>query len=256
MARLFDDPKRRIARAKEHIDDIETGITEFLKSQPYTRVIETDPQTRNKIHKIKLTENIPDVLLSQTEEVVEGLRSVLDKCGFAAAKASGNNRLKGTYFPIADTDQEITDSVIGRGRCKDVPDDILTLFRSFQPHKTGNPPIWALNKLAGGSKHRILVPVGMAVGNAFMESFRAPGRVVRMGFPPRWDWENDEMELCVVGPDPSDEPQYEMHLQMFVELSPIDDVRLGEAARALRAIAGEVERIALAAEAESVRLFG
>lgn len=251
MTDLFSNPKRRVARAKEHIDDLESGIKEFLRSQPYGRRVDVDPETGNKAHKVALTEPLPDRLLVQAMEVAEGLRAALDKAGFAAAHASGNTRLKSTYFPIADTAGNL-DNVI-RGRCKDLPQEVVALFRSFKAHKAGNPLLWGLNQLANGSKHRILIPVGVAVGNAFMETYCCAGLTVEMGFPPRWDSENDEMVLCVVGPDA--EPHYNMSLQMFVQIKQVDGLPRAPASTVFRAMASEVERVVVAAEAETIRLF-
>jgi hypothetical protein len=171
MSDIFNDPKRRIARAKEHIQDLDAGIDIFLKRRPYARCIDVDPTTGNKIHKIKLTMPVSDALLNQAVEIAEGLRATLDKTGFASAVAWGNTRLKETYFPIADTDAKIGTDVIGRVKCRDLHCDILSLFRRFQPYKAGNPLIWAVNQLANGTKHRILIPVGMSIGTAFISSF-------------------------------------------------------------------------------------
>jgi hypothetical protein len=244
----FRDPKRRIASAKNKIKDLDAGVQAFLAKKPYARVVDTDPDTGNKTHKVKLVLAFPDDLLDLADEIAEALRSALDKAGYAAAADSGNRRLKSTYFPIADTDAELETAVIGRGRCKDLPDEILTLFRSFKPYKAGNPLIWGVNQIANGAKHRILTPVGISLGNAFMESFRNPGLTVELSFPPRWDAEKDEMVLCIVGPDA--EPQYDMRFEMTVQMPPIAGLPRGPAVGVFGAMAREVENVLLATEAQ------
>lgn len=245
----FRDPKRRVASAKNKIKDLDAGVQTFLAKKPYATVVDTDPDTGNKAHKVKLTEAFPDALLDLADEIAEALRSALDKAGYAAAAELGNTRLKSTYFPIADTEGQIDTDVIGRGRCKDLPDQIISLFRAFKPYKTGNPLIWGVNQLANGTKHRILVPVGISVGNAFMNSFRNPGLTVRMAFPPQWDTEKDEMVLCVVGP--GSEPQYDMSLEMTVQMRPIAGMLRGPATGVFSAMAREVENVVLATEAQT-----
>jgi hypothetical protein len=59
MANPFDHPARRIARAKKHIEDLHAAIQAFLESHPYMTVVDTDPDTGNKIHKVKLTQEMP-----------------------------------------------------------------------------------------------------------------------------------------------------------------------------------------------------
>lgn len=255
MVDIFMDPLRRVARAKKHITDLDAGIQDFLSQQPYSRVIETDPNTGYEIHKVKLTAPFPDALLDQAVEIAEGLRAALDKAGYASAVTLGNTRLKGTYFPIADTDPQIDTDIIGRGRCSDLHSDILSLFRSFNPHKAGNPLIWALNQLANGSKHRILIPVGMSVGGGVMPSFSNPGRgYIQMGFPPRWDTENDEMVLVTA--EKTVQVQYQMSLEMFVEIRQMDGLGRGPAQAIFSAMAAEVERVVMATKAETARIMG
>jgi hypothetical protein len=252
MADPFSQPQRRIARAKEHIDELDEGIKLLLAKHPYTVLVETDPKTGNKVHKLKLTESIPPRLRSIAIETAEGLRSALDGFGFASAFLSGNRRLKGTYFPIADTDAKIDTDIIGRGRCKDIPDEILSIFRSFQPYKAGNPLIWGVNQVANGTKHRALIPIGFMIDRTFIESFKSPGLTIRVDFPPIWDSENDEMVLCVVAPD--NKPQYNMRFNMLICLSEVYGIFRDPAPRVLRTMAAEVERILMATEAECRRL--
>lgn len=247
---IFSEPKRRVSAAKEHINLLDAGIRLFLDSKPYAGVIDIDQGTGNETHKITLTNPIPDALLTLADQIVEGLRAALDKTGYVAARAAGNTRLRNTYFPIADTDQNI-DNLIGSNRCRDIPDDILKLFRSFKPYKAGNPLIWGLNQLANGSKHKILVPVGISIDSAFLESFHNPGLTIKMEFPPRWDPENNEMVFCIVGP--GSVPKYNVKFGMIIEIIPIDNAFHGQAADIFRKVAGEVERIILATENECLK---
>ncbi|MDP2294709.1 MAG: hypothetical protein Q8M24_04515 [Pseudolabrys sp.] len=151
MVDYFSDPRRRLARAKENIANLNAGIRAFTSKNPYSNIIDVDPQTQNKIHKVVLTDPIPDELFDLADEIVEALRSVLDKIGFAAASTLGATKLNSTYFPIADTDDDLKNGVLGRGRCRDLPEDIVQLFLSFNPTKSGNILIWAINQLANSA---------------------------------------------------------------------------------------------------------
>jgi hypothetical protein len=253
MTEYFREAKRRIARAKEHIDNLKTEIETFLDAHPYARIVEPHADGFNEAYKIKLTSPVPDQLGDLTVEIAEGLRAALDKAGFAAAVASGNQRLKGTYFPIADSPEQLETDVIGRGRCKDLPPEILNLFRSFKPYKNGNFAVWAVNLIANGSKHRILNAVGIGVGGGAIRNFFNPGYTAILKFPPVWDSEHDEMLLFVVGR--GSQVKYEFELAMTVALSPIDPGGHIPATEHLRIICGEVEKIVLATEAETARLL-
>ncbi len=230
------------------------AIRTFLQKHPYTRIVDTDPETGNKIHKVRLADPVPDGLNDRAVEIGEGLRAALDGAAFASAQATGNTRLKGTYFPISDTAAQLETDVIERGNCRDLPAEIVALFRSFKPYKDGNYLVWAMNKLANGTKHRILMPVGMATsGDGVLRNFECDGMVVEMGFPPRWDPENDEIILGIFGADAK--VQYDMSLAILVALRPFPETRRQPATDVFNAAAREVERIVMATEAETARIL-
>jgi hypothetical protein len=97
-------------------------------------------------------------------EILEATRSALDQCAYAAAKISGNTRLKRTQFPIADTFDNLTNLIIGRKVCQDVPAEIVNIFVGFHPYEGGNGELWALNKLRN-STHTSLVPIAVRGAN-------------------------------------------------------------------------------------------
>ena len=136
MSDRFEQPMRRIARAKEKIPEMLAQWRTFLSSNPYTYSVDPDPVTGNRLYKVKLAKPLPLVLVDLAAEAIEALRSALDKASYAAAECSGKINPKSCYFPIADSSIDL-ESVIKR-RCKDVPPDIVALFRMVKPHKDGN----------------------------------------------------------------------------------------------------------------------
>jgi hypothetical protein len=82
-------------------------------------------------------------------EIIEALRSALDQAGAACAVLTGKTNPKKSYFPFADSGPELTKVI--KGRCKDLPGEIISLFRSFQPYQGGNDPLWAMNKIAANT---------------------------------------------------------------------------------------------------------
>jgi hypothetical protein len=81
-------PKRRLARAKEHISNLETGAKAFFDKKPTAMRTEQDAQG-DIVVKIVLTEPFPDNLTDFAIEAAEGLRSALDQTGYAIAVAGG-----------------------------------------------------------------------------------------------------------------------------------------------------------------------
>jgi hypothetical protein len=252
MRDLFQSPKQRVGRAKHHIRTLKSRITKFRKKEPYTRVIETDTDGVTQLHKIKLTRKLPDSFTHNVVEVVEALRSALDQAASATAIASGIPEPRSSYFPIAGTASDLENVI--QGNCKDVPPDIVTLFRTFQPYKGGNDLIWALNRFRNINIHRVLVPVGTASGG-----IQARAGVLQAGpnssvgiLTPRWDGEKDEMIFARVGPGSN--IQYDFKFAFFVAFGDIEIIGGQPAIPVLEKMAAEVEKIILSTETESKRI--
>jgi len=249
----FQSPRRRLARAKEQIRHLNARAKAFFsgKKNPCTQVTETDADGITQLYKFKFTKPVPERLTDLAFEAAESLRSVLDQTGYATAIASGKTDPKATYFPIADSAVQLETDVIKRGRCKDLPPEIVALFRSFKPYKGGNDLIWALNRICNSSKHRLIVPIGMAVQGVRIRHMEISGTLAMLA--PHWDSEKDEMIFARVGP--GGKIQYDIELTFFIAFGEIDAVRGEPAVPLLSAMFGEVQRILLATEAQA-RLLG
>jgi hypothetical protein len=83
----FRSPKQRLTRARDKITQLKAAAEAFVKREPYARVVDIESGSGAELHKIKLTEGLPDLLTDLTMEIVEALRSVLDQAGFACARS-------------------------------------------------------------------------------------------------------------------------------------------------------------------------
>jgi hypothetical protein len=247
---LFASPQRRLTRAKEHIADVESSVGVFFDTKPYARFVERNAKGLEE-HKVRLTVNLPDRITDIAYEAIEALRSSLDQAAYAVAVASGVKRLDLVYFPIADDASQLQD--VMRGRLKDFPPDILTLFRTFKPYPGGNDMIWALNRVRRQAAHRLIVPVGTATAGAFVKhvsiSRPMPLKVFNV---PRWDSEKNEMICLITGPGV--DLEYDIDLTFFIAFGPVEGVAGLPVVDTLYAMAGEVERIIVNTEAEMRRL--
>jgi hypothetical protein len=161
----FFHPKARLKRAEEKISELDTTIWEYRYKHPPALVCEPDePDRLTKTYKFKFAAPFPDSWTHLPIEILEATRSALDQCAYAAAKISGNTRLKRTQFPIADTFDNLTNLIIGRKVCQDVPAEIVNIFVGFHPYEGGNGELWALNKLRN-STHTSLVPIAVRGAN-------------------------------------------------------------------------------------------
>jgi hypothetical protein len=183
MAISQDDPfysaKSRLKRAENKITELDTTIWEYRDKHPADLICEADkPDRRTKTYKFKFTAPFPDAWTHLPMEILEAIRSALDQCAYAAAKLSGNTRLKRTQFPIADSLDDLNNLITGRKVCQDVPDAIVAVFLRFKPYKGGNEELWALNKLRN-STHTELIPIAVRSANIHIRhSSRSTGELI------------------------------------------------------------------------------
>ena len=123
----FASPKRRLARARQHISDLRVAIQAFYDGGPYRMTVsELDPKSGNTIHKVKVIRRPSDEINNIVSEGIEALRSTLDQAAYVTAARNGTLHPKSAYFPFAETLVGLEASI--KGRCKDIPSEILTLF--------------------------------------------------------------------------------------------------------------------------------
>ncbi len=250
MRDIFAGPKSLLAGANEDINEREGQIRAFFDPEPYTLVIEHNRKTGFDTHKIKLTKKFPEKLSRLAAHIVADLRSVLDQAGFACATASGNTRLKQTYFPFARTKADINGVI--RRRCKDLPPEIVTLFRLFNAYRGGDNLLWALNAIANSRKHRVIVPIGQGTGGGIAKNFHCPGKIKSFAFPPIWNTTKNEVVLCEVGHDLN--TTYDLSISFYVAFGEIDVVGGQPVDRVLNTLSSKVSDILIATEAEAKRI--
>jgi hypothetical protein len=174
----FFNPKRRLQSAENKISDLDAAIWAYRHEHPPDLIFEADePDRHTKTYKFKFTAPFPDEWVDLPMEILEATRSALDQCAYAAAKLSGNTRLKATQFPIGDSLDGLNHLITGRKVCQDVPDTIVAVFVRFKPYKGGNDDLWALNKLRN-STHARLLPIAVRGANIHIRhSARSTGEL-------------------------------------------------------------------------------
>jgi hypothetical protein len=240
----------RLARGYEHISELERQIRSFLANKPYELVRDIDPSDGRYQHlKFKFSDRLPERATFLATEALEALRFALDQAGYAAAVASGKVSPKRTQFPIADSPGELDNLIDGRKVCRDVPEKVVRLFRSFKPYKGSGSTLWALNKLRN-SGHKKLIPVAIGGALITLHDHSGPGNI--MPVSPVYDSAENEI---VFGRAPIEQQlHYNVRPTFNVCFDQTevagDEYVFGFLARSAR----EVERIIVSTEAECRRL--
>ena len=211
----FESSWRKIARSEEHFHELELKIQEFVQAAPYERVVEADSEKPDHVvHKMKLTQPLPDSLGEIAGDIVHNLRSALDNAGYTVAVAMGIKDPKYCAFPFAGSLAQMANSL---GRCKELPKEMQSLFVGFQPYFGGDNYLWALNEMCAADKHKMLTPIGTGI-------FRQKASVRGTGFfsmpdPHVWDRTRNEMDIITLGPNA--EFDYTFEFQIFVAINDI-----------------------------------
>jgi hypothetical protein len=243
--------RRKLARAKKHIVDLDRKIGAFIKKHPCAKVVERDLQRAKEIHKIKLVKQIPSFLEDIASDAVVNMRAALDHAGYAVAVAANPMRKnpRNTAFPFAGNAVELENAI--KGRSKDIPKEILTLFRNLKPYKGGNDLLCALNEICNAEKHKIITPVAVTIATSGITDVRCTGQW-RQPAQPVWDSTKNEIVLIEVPLDTKID--YDLEFFTLVVFDEIQIVRGQQVLGILNTLASEVERVLLAIEAEARRI--
>jgi hypothetical protein len=250
MSDPFQSSRRKVARAKKHIADLEREIGDFVKKASYVRF--SEPHTAKPlltVHKIRMNKPIPDGLSEIAGDAIGNLREALDHATFSVAIASGVTAPSNAYFPFSGTVDDIDNCM--KKRCKDIPKEMHPFLRAFEPYAGGNEVLFTLNKMANRDKHALLVAFGALSIDAGM-NVSGTGGYMSIPRPHAWDHAKSEMELITLGPGCQLNAQF--RFLITIAFTGIEVVERFPAPSVLVEITHEVERVLSAIEAESRRL--
>ncbi len=251
MVDPFESSRLKIARAKEHIEDLERQIHTFAQTKPYKRFTEVDPESRDRIlHKIQFVGGLPRSFAVIVGEVINALREALDNAGYAVAIAAGKINPRFCMFPFGGSPAKFETNALGN--CKDVPQEIIALFRRFKPYKGGDDLLWALSRISVGNKHKIgIIPCTTGFVNSTVNITGGQvGKPFYFQFLFRWDGAKQEATLAASNSDLA----VNGDISFFIAFDQVEVVGGKPVISVLNKLVGVVEGIFLAIEAESRRL--
>ncbi|MBT1516253.1 hypothetical protein KIP88_38005 [Bradyrhizobium sp. SRL28] len=250
----FESPKLLIDGAKTSIVNFRSACETFIESCNYDMIYSQDPNTKQKIVKLRFHNRLP-ALRYAAYGIVNDLRHSLDQAVCDAAVELGRPDSRGVYFPFGKTAKNLDDETAAK--TKKVNADLVTFVRAFNAHYGGDDMLYALSSVAGPSKHqRILrmsldskgVVFGLG-GQATSMTFRGGENQIGIN---KWNDLRNELEFCRFAEDTTGNIDARPVLQVVLGTGepPLAD----PAPTALDALAGKVESIVLGIEAETARI--
>jgi hypothetical protein len=168
----LSDADSKLARAREHIDDVDKRISNYLSSQFYRLRFTGNPNTGFFSVIFDSLHNPDKTVNAAIGDAIGNLRSTLDYMTVAIVEPITGDAGR-VEFPLADDANGFKGEVEKR-HLKDCDPRVHSFFLDqVQAYKGGKGnSIWALNKLRNIDKHRFLLAAPHLAG--VMASWRAP----------------------------------------------------------------------------------
>ena len=151
----------KVARASEHVGNLEQELRAFLDSEPYKVEAKHDPATRKLVYYVTSAEATPDRLSLIAGDAIQNLMSALDHLAYQiVCSDTGDNppNPNWIYFPIADNAAKY--EAKKRGKMEGAHQESFDAIDALNPYKGGNDLLWKLYRLNNIEKHRLLLTVG------------------------------------------------------------------------------------------------
>jgi hypothetical protein len=154
----FEAPMLKIERAKRHLQELETTITEYQR-----RARPTFVKTDREINpwEVRIAEQVPKGIPLIVGDIAHSLRSALDVmlCDIAALRDVG---LQDMAFPFADSAEKFKDKLAAPNKTsafKKLGGDVIRLIEESQPFNGGNKLLRGLHDINNQDKHRMALPM-------------------------------------------------------------------------------------------------
>ena len=158
--------KRKLKRAKAHLDALDVEIAKFAKKETYMFSSKDDAERGEYVVTVRTKGKPPLDCAIVAGEFIGCLRSALDYLAFQLSSMSGKAPSSEVSFPVFGENSVDTQVRIAR-KTYGIPDPAVVIIKALQPYNSGNAYkstyLWRLNKLWNIDKHRH-IPLYAAIG--------------------------------------------------------------------------------------------
>lgn len=211
MAHPLESTRLKLARAREHLKQLDSERRAFLDTQPYFYIPHYDFEAgRHEIRARKLADP-PMRLGILAGDIIHNYRAALDHLVYEVASLGPRGvagRGERTQFPVFDLKRDFDSHVATY--LKGVPKEAVEVFELLQPYQAGEQLIASIAQLDDRDKHRVLTPALSAPHAGRLNVIGAKYRKVEM-MPGRTHLD-DGTVVCTFWTDPN------VHVQAHFEL--------------------------------------
>lgn len=167
MADELSSVRRKLERADKHLKDLGDALIAFQKAKADAVVREDDPETPDYSRWVIPDVSVDEIIPLLLGDAVHNLRSALDHLIGGAIRANGNTPGDLTCFFVPRKPKPLRkeyESTL-KGKVDGVSDPVLKALSGLEPYQGGKEErLWLLDKLDIIDKHRLLLVVGIRLG--------------------------------------------------------------------------------------------
>ena len=209
---VFSSCYLKIERANQHIADLDTLLSDFIKANPHRIIIHPDSETGQVRLAVDLNKPLPAHCSTITGDAVHNLRTALDHLACALVEAGGGVVKAHTVFPFHEDRDNFEANF--EGKIEGASKEAINLVKSMEPYKGGaGNALWRLNKLDVADKHHSLLlairvatlpkiivrkPDGSVQATLINNRVGGDGRINLVRFPPGVTFEIEEQNKVPV----------------------------------------------------------
>jgi hypothetical protein len=166
---------------------------------------ELNPKTEMMELKVRFSP-VPHRIRGLANNIIKDLRDALDQATFAATlHITGSARKRSAHFPFGSSPDDL-DTAITRNQCKDIPRELYSILKGFEPYPTGdgysggNNFLRLLGKISGPHKHRITLAPAVNMAKSEIRDFELySGKGGIVIFPDAGLTKNNETVILSLG---------------------------------------------------------
>jgi hypothetical protein len=158
----FEASDLKIARAKKHLQELETEIAAFFRAKPYRLVIEPwelNNETGFVSHAwvVRISGSLTPTVATIIGDIFHNLRTSLDTLACDLVRIAGKS-VQQVYFPFSATANELPE-MIKRRNMNRAGTHVTKMIIDLAPYKGGNTMLRSIHDMNILDKHQTLVPV-------------------------------------------------------------------------------------------------
>ena len=149
--------KLKIARAKQHINDLNTQMLTYFEQRPIVLMTRGNPEADQQTHFIKKKVAIPQQFSLIIGDAIHNLRTALDMLMFSMIGCRAE-RPQSVQFPFTGR----ADSLVGTMNSRETNiagEKVVEEIKRLKPYADGNKWLYSVHALDIADKHKLIIPV-------------------------------------------------------------------------------------------------